>query len=105
MSIKHHFHGCQKAPLVRASLVKRRYIKYPAFFTLKKTVNVRQFTFKFGDSLGSNNSLRQTFETTHTSTKNRLQTTGYGRMAVLGIRIWYVSSKYVHVLSYFAGGN
>jgi len=33
MSIKHHFHGCQKAPLVRASLVKRRYIKYLAFFT------------------------------------------------------------------------
>jgi len=35
--------------------------------------------------------------------KNRLQTTGYGRMAVLGNRIWYVSSKYV--LSDFVGGN
>ena len=38
-----------------------------------------------------------------TRDKNRLQTTGYGRMAVLGIRIWYVSSKYV--LSYFEGGT
>ena len=35
--------------------------------------------------------------------KNRLQTIEYGRTAVLGIRIWYVSSKYV--LSFFVEGN
>jgi len=42
MSIKHHFHGCQKAPLVRASLVKRRYIKYLAlpFFLLHADISV-----------------------------------------------------------------
>ena len=33
--------------------------------------------------------------------KNRLQTTEYGRMAVLGNRIWYVK----YVLSYFVEGN
>ena len=36
-----------------------------------------------------------------TRDKNRLQTTEYGRMAVLGNRIWYVK----YVLSYFVEGN
>jgi len=61
----------------------------------RRQINVRQFTFKFG----CNNSLLQTVETTHISTKNRLQTTGYGRMEVSTVRLRRdVTAKSLHII-------